>query len=41
MAFRKVFPYEVFKAVVYGPDTFRTLDPDPWLPMESDERDWW
>jgi hypothetical protein len=41
IAFRKVFPYEVFKAVVYGPDAFRSVQPPAWIPEEADERDWW
>lgn len=41
IAFRKVFPYEIFKTVVYGPDAFQNLDPPAWLPEENDERDWW
>jgi hypothetical protein len=41
VAFRKAFPYEVFKAVVYGPDAYTTVKPPPWVPMEAEERDWW
>ena len=41
IAFRKVFPYEVFKAVVYGPDSFQEVVPPTWLPEDADERDWW
>jgi len=41
LTFRKVFPYEIFKTVVYGPDSFRGVEPPPWVPLESDERDWW
>ena len=41
LAFRKVFPYEVFKAVVYGPDAFQQVEQPVWLPEESEDRDWW
>jgi hypothetical protein len=41
ISFRKVFPYEIFKAVVYGPDAFRNIAPPPWVPEEAEERDWW
>jgi hypothetical protein len=41
VAFRKVFPYEVFKSVVYGPDAFKAVQVPTWVPEESDERDWW
>ena len=41
VAFRKIFPYEIFKAVVYGPDSFKTVEPPVWVPLEADERDWW
>jgi hypothetical protein len=41
VAFRKVFPYEIFKAVVYGPDSFKTAEQPAWLPLDADERDWW
>jgi hypothetical protein len=42
VTFRKVFPYEIFKAVVYGPDILNApvLQP-PWMPEEAEERDWW
>jgi hypothetical protein len=41
IAFRKVFPYEVFKAVVYGPDSLSSVDTPAWVPAENEERDWW
>jgi hypothetical protein len=41
VAFRKIFPYEVFKTVVYGPDAFKNAQVPQWMPEESDERDWW
>lgn len=41
IAFRKVFPYEIFKNVVYGPDAFVSPEPPVWLPETSEERDWW
>ena len=41
IAFRKVFPYEIFKAVVYGPDTFQNAPQPTWVPEDADERDWW
>jgi hypothetical protein len=41
VAFCKVFPYEIFKAVVYGPDAFKSVEPPAWVPIEADERDWW
>ena len=41
IAFRKAFPYEIFKAVVYGPDTFKSVEAPAWVPMDADERDWW
>jgi hypothetical protein len=40
LAFRKVFPYEIFRNVVYGPDVFQTV-PQEWLPEDACERDWW
>lgn len=41
ISFLKVFPYEVFKAVVYGPDLVRSFETPVWLPPEAAERDWW
>ena len=41
VAFRKAFPYEIFKAVVYGPETFKAAPQPNWVPEEADERDWW
>jgi hypothetical protein len=41
VAFRRVFPYEIFKAVVYGPDAFKAVEPPAWVPSDADERDWW
>jgi hypothetical protein len=41
VAFRKLFPYEIFKTVVYGPDAFPNLDAPAWLPENAAERDWW
>ncbi len=41
VAFRKVFPYEIFKAVVYGPDSYTAAPQTTWFPENPDERDWW
>lgn len=41
VAFRKVFPYEIFKSVVYGPDALKVTDQPAWVPLEAAERDWW
>jgi len=41
LAFRKVFPYEVFKAVVYGPDACKTAETAVWVAESAEERDWW
>ncbi len=41
VAFRKVFPYEIFKIVVYGPDAFLNVQPPTWVPEDAEERDWW
>ncbi|GAC1467876.1 MAG: hypothetical protein NVSMB9_09960 [Isosphaeraceae bacterium] len=41
LSFRKIFPYEIFKAVVYGPDVYRPSDLPTYVPEESEERDWW
>lgn len=41
LTFRKPFPYETFKTVVYGPDLFHPYEPAQWLPEEAEERDWW
>jgi hypothetical protein len=41
VAFRKVFPYEIFKAVVYGPDASTSVETPTWVPVENEERDWW
>lgn len=41
IAFRKVFPYEIFKAVVYGPDACQPTVNPTWVPDDADERDWW
>jgi hypothetical protein len=41
VAFRKVFPYEIFKAVVYGPDAIRTVEQPAWVPEDATDRDWW
>ena len=41
ITFRKVFPYEVFKAVVYGPDAIKTVEAPAWLPEDAADRDWW
>lgn len=40
LAFRKVFPYEIFKAVVYGPDALKSVDPVP-MSVDAEDRDWW
>ena len=37
VAFRKVFPYEVFKAVVYGPDSSTSVDTPTWVQPETEE----
>ena len=41
IAFRKAFPYEIFKAVVYGPDSFQNAPQATWVPDDTEERDWW
>jgi hypothetical protein len=41
VAFRKVFPYEIFKAVVYGPDAYTVVEPPTWVPEQTIDRDWW
>ena len=41
ITFRKVFPYEIFKAVVYGPDAIKSVEPPTWLPEDAVDRDWW
>jgi hypothetical protein len=42
IAFRHVFPYDSFKALVYGPDAASYVaPPDNNLPLSSEERDWW
>jgi len=41
ITFRKVFPYEIFKAVVYGPDALKSVEPPVWLPEDAADRDWW
>ena len=41
IAFRKVFPYDLFKTVVYGSESSHYTPPPTWVPEESDERDWW
>jgi hypothetical protein len=41
VAFRKVFPYEIFKAVVYGADNFQGAPTPNWLPEDAADRDWW
>jgi hypothetical protein len=41
ITFRKVFPYEIFKTVVYGPDALRDSEAPKWLPEDAAERDWW
>ena len=41
LAFRKVFPYEVFKAVVYGPDACKAVETAVWVSESVEERDWW
>jgi len=39
--FRHVFPYESFKAVVYGPDALQEFPPPVWHPLDSSEREFW
>jgi hypothetical protein len=39
--FRKAFPYEIFKALVYGPDALKTHEVAHHVPLESGDRDWW
>ena len=41
IAFRKVFPYEIFKAVVYGPDACTVTAPPTWIAQRTEDRDWW
>ena len=43
VVFRKSFPYEVFKAVVYGRERVGGLRPNLWVPegTGSQDRDWW
>jgi hypothetical protein len=41
VSFRKLFPYDVFKTVVYGPDSFAQVEAPAWVPEDADERDWW
>jgi hypothetical protein len=41
IVFRKVFPYEIFKNMVYGPDSLPKVETQAWLPEDADERDWW
>ncbi len=41
ITFRKVFPYEIFKAVVYGPDAMKSVESPIWLPEDAADRDWW
>jgi hypothetical protein len=41
IAFRKVFPYEIFKAVVYGQEALQHTSLPKWLHEETDDRDWW
>jgi hypothetical protein len=40
--FRKPFPYEGFKAVVYGPDAVGGAQPQLWIPeaVEEDRDEW-
>jgi hypothetical protein len=35
--FRKSFPYEIFKAVVYGPEAVGGAQPQSWIPEVLDE----
>jgi hypothetical protein len=41
LSFRLLFPYEIFKAVVYGPDSFTTPRPAVLTAEDSEDRDWW
>lgn len=42
VSFRKVFPYDQFKTVVYGPGSFHpTPKAAEWVSNESEDRDWW
>ena len=41
IAFRKVFPYEVFKALVYGQEPSQIPETNTWLSQEPESRDWW
>jgi hypothetical protein len=41
LAFRKVLPYEHFKAIVYGPDAVKDATEPACVPEEAQERDWW
>ena len=41
IAFRTIFPYDTFKAVVYGPDAMKGAAPLPYVPEDAHDRDWW
>ena len=39
--FRNIFPYEIFKAVVYGPDAFRSREQPNWRNDDTAENHGW
>jgi hypothetical protein len=43
IAFRRSFPYEIFKAVIYGRSRSGGTMPQLWIPEVNvtDDRDWW
>jgi hypothetical protein len=41
LSFRKVLPYDLFKAVVYGPDAYQGVEQPAWVSNEDENRDWW
>jgi hypothetical protein len=43
IVFRRSFPYEIFKALVYGPERAGGAMPQLWIPEANltDDRDWW
>jgi hypothetical protein len=43
IVFRRSFPYEIFKAVVYGRERTGGTMPQLWIPEANvtDDRDWW
>jgi hypothetical protein len=43
IVFRRSFPYDVFKAIVYGRERSGGAMPSLWVPVDNvtDDRDWW